>query len=579
MDDKRIVVGINSSGNMSSACLFMDGRIKYAIAEERVSRRKQDVSFPLKAIKYCCQAAGVDIHKVTDLFVGWNPRYYIHRSNATLGDAYQNRGKVAYLAMNELATLLDHDPKAIEPPITEIMQQLKTVKATWNIHFVDHHKAHLSNAYFQSGFDKADFMIADGFGEASSGFVGRVGPGKIESFGVNRTPHSLGLFYSTFTDFLGFRHNSEEWKIMALASLGNPRKYYDVIRRMLKVNGLTYEMDLSFFESYMFFTPQYYSPKMVELFGPPLQKGQELTSRHFDIVAAVQKVVEDVFFEILNNLHKKTGGKRLVLNGGVIMNSVMNGKIHERTPYKDIFIGGSPDDSGISIGSAFYGWSHVLKRKTLPARLKHNYFGKTYSGEAIEKELVRRKIGFSRVADPAKKAAELIRRKKIVAWFQGASEFGQRALGNRSILADPTYPDMKDLVNATIKYREGFRPFAPAVLKEKQRELFEMDGGQDAYFMERVFRFKKEWWRKVPSVVHYDGSGRLQTVDKDVNPLFHRLITEFHRLSGCPLVLNTSFNINGMPLVETPGDAIDCFYQSGLDALIMGDYLVEKTRA
>ena len=563
------ILGINCSGFHSSACLIVDGEIQYAICEERLSRVKQDKAFPLRAIKYCCDAANIRFSEITDAFVGWHPRFYISQSDNTLDDALQNRGKLSYLTLNELATLSN-------TPIEDVSQSLLTGNSNLKIHFVDHHKAHAANVFFHSGCNKADFLILDGFGEITCGISGVMDGDKIEVFRSYPTPHSLGLFYAAFTDFLGFKRHRDEWKVMALSSLGNPEKYYPFIRSLITVKGLEYEVDLRYFEYYLFFTPRFFSRKLCDVLGDPLPKGAEPSQRDCDIVAAVQRVVEETVFEMLNTLHSKTGNKNLALGGGFFMNSVLNGKVHECTPYKNVFLGGSPDDSGISIGSALYGLNYVLNEKTYPTHLTHNYFGRTYSDEEVLVELKRRKIRVSEVDHLPSTVAKLVRSKKIVGVFHGRSEFGQRALGNRSILADPTHADIKDIVNATIKCRESFRPFAPSILKERQSDVFEVDDNQTSYFMERVFRYRTGWKGKAPAVVHFDGTGRLQTVDKEVNPLFYEVIQEFEKLSGVPLVLNTSLNINGMPLVETPGDALDCFYQSGLDALVLHNYLVEK---
>jgi carbamoyltransferase len=530
---------------------------------------KQDKAFPLRAIKYCCDAANIPFSEITDIFVGWHPRFYISQSDKTLNDALQNRGKLSYLTLNELATLSNL-------PIEDVSQSLFTANSNQKIHFVDHHKAHVANVFFHSGFNQADFLILDGFGEITCGISGVTGGNTIDVFRSYPTPHSLGLFYAAFTDFLGFKPYSDEWKVMALSSLGNSEKYYPFIRSLIKVKGLDYEVDLSYFEYYLFFTPRFFSKKLCDVLGDPLPKGEEPSQRDCDIVAAVQRVVEETVFEMLNTLHGRTGNKNLALSGGFFMNSSLNGKVHEHTPYVNIFLGGSPDDSGISIGSSLYGLNYVLNDRIQPVHLKHNYFGRTYSDDEVLAELKRRKIRYSEVNHLPSTVARLVRSKKIVGFFQGKSEFGQRALGNRSILADPTYADIKDIVNATIKYRESFRPFAPSILKERQGDVFEVDGTQDSYFMEKVFRYRPNWKDKVPAVVHFDGTGRLQTVDKEVSPLFYEVIEEFEKLSGVPLLLNTSLNINGMPLVESPADALDCFYQSGLDALVLHNYLIEK---
>lgn len=564
-----VIIGINISGFHSSACLVIDGQVKAAITEERLSRIKRDKSFPKQSIKYCCKAAGIEFEDITDVYVGWNPATYMYRSDNTMNDALKDRGKLAYLALNELASMSDYNTLQIE-------QDIKTINSNIKIHFVNHHHAHLSNSFFTSGFESSDFFVADGFGENTTGLIGKINYEGIESFSNFRTPHSLGSFYSTFTQFLGFHPNGDEWKVMALASLGNPETLYDKVKKLVKVTDLEFELDLSYFEHYMFFTENYFSPKFIKEFGNPITKLEELTQYHYDLVAAVQKVAEDISIEILNNLHKKTQSKNIVVSGGFFMNSVLNGKVLDKTPYENIHIGGSPDDSGISIGAVLYGWVFDKNQKAILPKLDHNYFGMFYTDSEIIKELNKRKIKFTIVDDVEKYVAEKLREKNIVAWFQYKSEFGQRALGNRSILADPTFDDVKDRVNSSIKYREGFRPFAPSVLEERENEYFNITKGQNSYFMEKVFMFKDEYKDKLPGVVHFDGTGRLQTVSKNINPKYHRLISEFEKLSGFPIVLNTSFNINGMPLVETPADAIDCFYKSGIDYLVMSNIVIEK---
>lgn len=566
---RNIILGINISGFHSSACLIADGEIKAAITEERLSRIKRDKSFPKQSIKYCCKIAGLGVENISDVYVGWNPASYMYKSDNTIADALKDRGKMAYLALNELASMSDYNTLQIE-------QEIKTINSNIKIHFVNHHWAHLSNSFLSSGFSSSDFFVADGFGENTTGLLGNIDYQKINSFSDIRTPHSLGGFYSTFTEFLGFHPNGDEWKVMALASLGNPNTYYDKVRKLIKIDGLHFELDLSFFEHYLFFTEHYFSPKFVKEFGEPISKLEELTQYHYDLVASVQKVVEDVSVEILNNLHTKTGSKNIVVSGGFFMNSVLNGKILDKTAYANIYVGGSPDDSGISIGSALYGLVYDKKQTKKLPELDSNYYGGEFSNDDIKKELSKRKIRYTEISDIEEFVAKKIREKNIVAWFQGRSEFGQRALGNRSILADPTVEDVKDRVNTSIKYREGFRPFAPSVLEEKENEFFVIVKNQNSYFMEKVFLFKDMYKDKLPGVVHFDGSGRLQSVSKKTNPKYHKLISEFEKLSGYPIVLNTSFNINGMPLVETPSDALDCFYKSGIDYLVMNNIIVEK---
>ncbi len=565
----RYTLGINCSGFHSSACLLGDGRLLSAVCEERLSRVKRDKAFPHRAISYCCDAAGITFAQVSDAFMGWHPRHYLRKSNNMLQEALRARGKLSHVAVNELAAHGAED-------LTDVEHRLRSANSDLCIHFVDHHSAHLAHAFHGSAFPSADFMILDGFGEVTTGMCGHADVDRIDTLMKYPTPHSMGSFYSAFTDYMGFVPDNDEWKVMALSALGDPDVYYDRIRPLVRVDGVRFELDLSFFEHYIYFKDGYYSAKLVELLGPPLAPGVPPAQRECDIVAAVQRVAEETLFSLLGALHARTGSDALVVGGGFFMNSVLNGRLQANTPYSRVFIGGSPDDSGISIGSALYGAHNVLGMAPGGEPMCHNYFGRSYSNGEIRSELERRKIRHTRLDDSPAAGTRLIREGKILGWFQGGSEFGQRALGNRSILADPTRAEMKDAVNASVKYRESFRPFAPAVLAERQQEVLEIPVDETAHFMEKVFPIRPEWQARVPAVTHFDGSGRPQTVLPETNPRFHALISEFEKQTGVPLVLNTSFNVNGMPMVESPGDALDCFFACGLDALILGDFLVEK---
>ncbi|WP_185281830.1 carbamoyltransferase C-terminal domain-containing protein [Hymenobacter sp. NBH84] len=569
---EHVILGINCSGFHASACLLSpDGLVQVAIAEERLSRVKQDKSFPRRAITYCCAAAGRKITDVTDVFVGWNPAPYLAQPTLTTTEALRDRSQLAQLTLNELAALRT-DVRGVQQTL------LGELGNTTRLHYVDHHQAHLANALRQSGFGgEADFLVADGFGETTTGLLGTVQGGTVRELAANRTPHSLGLFYAAFTDFLGFRPNSDEWKVMALAARGNWRTYYQLLRPLITVEGLHYEIDLRYFEFFLFFTPRYYSPKLEALLGPALPTGAPLTQREYDIVAAVQRITEEVVFELLTNLHAQTGQRRLVLGGGVLMNSVLNGKLRSHTPYQEIFIGGTPDDTGISLGSALYGFQQLTGNPPGTGKAaRHNFFGRAYMEEEIAAELHRCRLPHQRPTDVVAATADLLAAGQVVGWFQGASELGQRALGHRSILADPTLPDMQARVNASVKHREAFRPFAPAVPEERQDEFFELPAGETSYFMERVFPLRPEARLRLPAVTHDDGTGRLQTVRAADNALFHQLLLAFEQRRGVPVLLNTSFNVNGMPLVESPADALDCYFQSGLDALVLGPFLLRK---
>lgn len=340
-----VILGLNISGFHSSACLVIDGEIKCAVTEERITRIKQDKSFPINAIKYCCAVAKIDPGSITDIYIGWNPAKYMYKSDGALNEALKERGKLAYLSLNELSALNTEQTISID-------QQIRTLNSKWRIHYVDHHFAHLSNSFLMSNFESSDFIVADGFGENTSGCVGNVNLNQIDVLNNFNSPHSLGSFYSTFTEYLGFKPNGDEWKVMALASLGNPDVYYEQIKDLVRVSGINFELDLSYFEHYLFFTENYYSEKLVQKFGETIKRQEELTQHHYDLVASVQKVSEETVLELLCNLHGKTKSKNIVASGGFFMNSVLNGKIQSETPYENIYIGGSPDDSGISIGSA-----------------------------------------------------------------------------------------------------------------------------------------------------------------------------------------------------------------------------------
>jgi len=564
--NNRYVIGLNCSGFISSACLVKDGVVVSAICEERISRLKRDKNFPVKAIKYVCDSEKISLKQVDKILIGWNPRFYLQKSDNMLNDAFKDRGKIAYLSLNELATLNQENiPNTIE-------QKLIYEDHTINIEYVDHHKAHLSNGYALSGFKNSDFLILDGFGENTTGMCGTIEEGKIDVYEKYSSPHSMGSFYSTFTDFLNFRPNSDEWKVMALSPMGDKNVYYEQVKNMVKVDGLKFELDLSYFEHFLFFTKNYYSEKFLKEFKEIGEK-TTLTKQHYDLVASCQKVSEEVVLKILNNLHKKTKNKNLILGGGFFMNSLLNGKILDNTPYENLQIGGSPDDSGISIGAAMYEAIKTGQNKYL--KVKNNYFGIEYSESEIEKELKKRKLKYKKSNNIFKEAAEAINDGKIIGWFQGKSEFGQRALGNRSILANPSLKTIKDSINKSIKYREKFRPFAPSVLKSHQDKIFKSAVANDSYFMERVLEYKDGWDKKLPGTDHFK-TGRLQTVDEQENERYYKLINEFYKISGIPCVLNTSFNVNGMPMVESPADAISCFFNSGIDYLVLGDFILEK---
>jgi carbamoyltransferase len=446
------------------------------------------------------------------------------------------------------------------------------------ITYVDHYLAHIGNAAFLSPYETCAVLVLDGRGERQTSLMARVHGVNIEVLQETNFPHSLGLVYGAVTQYLGFRPDSDEWKVMALAAYADPNnRFLEPMRRLVRVqdNG-TFRVALEYFEYYNFTHPKLYSDQFVATFGPPRDPEDPIEKRHEEVAAALQQAFEETVTQLLHQLHRRTALDRLVVSGGCFMNSVFNGKITQATPFKECHITSCPDDSGTSIGAALY--LHALRTgQRPPTPPAHNYWGLGFTDEECRRVVERFKLPNTQgVADPAQRAADDLAAGLLVGWFQGRAEFGQRALGNRSILADPRRAEVKAAVNAAVKYRESFRPFAPAVLAERVADYFDCPTATEVPFMERVLPFRKERRAEVPAVVHVDGSGRLQTVDGAASPRFRRLIEHFAAITGVPIVLNTSFNLNAEPIVNSPEDAIRTFYSCGLDVLYLGDIRIAK---
>jgi carbamoyltransferase len=376
---------------------------------------------------------------------------------------------------------------------------------------------------------------------------------------------------------LGFKPQNDEWKLMGASSYGDPKRYLGKIRQLVNLNNNGFELDLTYFNFYQFHRPNRFTTKLSKLLGiKPNVSGVPLKDYYYDLAASVQVVFEDIYIHLLRLLKKKTNLDKVVISGGCALNCVANGKILNATGFKKIFVPPFPDDSGCSIGAAFYVHNQLMNKKK-KFYLRTNYLGPAYSDLEIERILIDYKINYKKSKNITKEVANLISEGKIIGWFQGGIEFGDRALGNRSILADPRDSTMKDKVNKNVKYREEFRPFAPAILAEQVNEYFEK--ADYTPFMEKTYIIKKNQRKKIPAVVHVDGSGRLQTVSKDINPIFYKLISEFEKISKIPIILNTSFNLKGEPIVCSPVDAIRTFFSSGLDYLTLGSFLIKKNES
>ena len=572
------ILGLNAYHGDSSACIFKDGELIAATEEERIRRIKHWAGFPSESIKFCLKEAGIEISDVDYITISRDPSANIYKkithslknlvSFKTLKDRLANTKKIGSVK-EELSKALGVD--------------ISKIKA--EVYNVEHHRSHMASAFFASPFEESAILSIDGFGDFTSTMIG-VGKGnKIEVLDSVIYPHSMGIFYTAFTQFLGFDKYGDEYKVMGLSPYGNAtmvEKLKDVV--IFKDNGL-FELNTRYFKhakegvqmSWEDGEPHIepiFSDYLVEKFGKPRKKGEELTQYHKDLAASIQRITEEMIFHILNHLQKKTGLKNICIAGGVAQNSVANGKVLENTSFENLYIPPAAHDAGTAIGSALWLYNQVLDKPRIEPMM-HSYFGAKFSDDEIEEYLKSKNIPYEKLSDEElyNKVTDCLINAGVVGWFQGRAEFGPRALGHRSILADPTRDDAKELLNLKIKRREPFRPFAPSILKEFTGEYFEKV--DDVPFMEKVFQIKEEKRAKIPAVTHVDGSGRLQTVDKNVEPRYYALIETFYKKSGIPILLNTSFNENE-PIVNTPQEAYACFARTKMDMLVMGNIVVTK---
>ena len=574
-----IILGINAYHADASAAILVDGKLVAAIEEERFRRVKHWAGFPELAIKFCLKEAGIGFEEVDYFAIGRDPKakllnkiMFLARnaggSISAISNRVKNSKKVASL-QNELSAISGLAADKFIPKIKQI----------------EHHRSHLASAFFASGFDEAACVSIDGSGDFTTTMIA-VGRGNdIQVIDSLDFPHSLGLFYTAFTQLLGFPHYGDEYKVMGMAPYGEP-KYLDKLEKViqLKKNGL-FQLDLSFFrratkgivsygDDHIPVVEAIFNEKMIGLFGPARKKEEPLNQYHKDLAASVQRITEQAIFHILGSAQKKTGLDNLCLAGGVAQNSVANGKIKTNTFFQKVYIPSAGHDAGISIGAALYQYNQVLKQERIPI-IQSAYTGSHFTNTEIKDLLVAKDIHFCELRDEIlyDKVTDCLINGGVVGWFSGRSEFGPRALGGRSIIADPRRADAKEILNLKIKRRESFRPFAPSILKEYVGEYFEVT--DEVPFMEKVFRIKESKRVQIPAVTHVDGTGRLQTVDKKVSPRYYNLIEIFRRKTGIPILLNTSFNENE-PIVNSPEDALRCFLRTKMDMLVMENILVVR---
>lgn len=574
-DDDMIILGINAYHGDASAAIIVDGKLIAAVEEERFTRIKHTAGFPANAIRYCLETAGVTIREVDHIAIPRNPRarlvrklLYAARLPRFAVDRVRALGRFGRIK-DELARTLEVDPAVIRA----------------QFHRVEHHRAHLASAFFVSPFEKAAVLSLDGLGDFASGMWG-VGEGnRIRVLGSVAFPHSVGMYYTALTQYLGFWKFGDEYKVMGLAAYGEP-EYLDEFRDMLQTyQGLGYKMDLRYFihhiegptmtwESGSPELGRLYSDYMEERLGPARSPGMEIERRHENIAATLQKRLEEVVFHLWNALHRRVPLDALSYAGGVAFNCVANGQIFDVSPFRDIYIQPAAGDAGLAVGAVFYVWHQVLGQ----ARdfvMDHAYWGPGFSDESIRCTLERHHLPYRQLDEDAlvQETAQHIADGKVVGWFQGRTEWGPRALGNRSIVVDPRRKDMRDILNRRIKHREPFRPFAPSILEEYTGEYFEKD--YPSPFMLLTYNVRPEKRDEIPAPTHVDGTGRLQTVSKEVNPRYWKLINAFRQITGVPVVLNTSFNENE-PIVCTPEEAVQTFLRTKMDVLVMGRYIVTR---
>jgi len=563
-------LGISCYYHDSAAAVLKDGNVISAVEEERFSRIKFDDGFPKHAINWCLEEAGISAENIDSIAFYDKPVLKFER----LLDNY------IAVAPRGLYSFLDVIPKWIHKRLwikNEINKHLNGFKG--KIIFPEHHISHAAHTFFTSPFDEAAILTIDGVGEWSTTTFGIGKNNNIKLINDIRWPHSVGLFYSAFTYFLGFKVNEGEYKLMGLSSYGKPKYYDKILNELIDVkNDGSIQLNMKYFtftyDKYM--TNQNFS----EIFGISPRKHDERAEQvHYDIGASAQLVLEDILLKMVNHVHKKTKMKNLCLGGGVALNGVANYRILKEGPFENLHIPPSPGDAGSAVGAAQYLYYCHTKNKrviqTSTERIKNNiYVGPEYSNNEIKAFLDKNKITYEFLEREQllKNTAKLISDRNIVGWYQGKMEWGPRALGNRSILADPRDRKMKDVLNEKIKHRESFRPFAPSILEEHISEYFDID--RPSPYMLLVANVKKP--DKIPAVTHVDGTGRLQSVSKHVNSLYYDLINEFYKLTSVPVIINTSMNVMGEPIVNTPEQAHNMILKTDMDYIVMGNYLISR---
>ena len=572
------ILGINAFHGDSSACLIKDGVVVCATEEERIRRIKHWAGFPSEAIKFCLNDEGITIDMIDHITISRNPKINLQK-------------KILYIFKNPLSILSSLQRFINSKKVVSIKKELELIfeipsnKIKAKIHNIEHHRSHIGSSFFASSFKNAAILSIDGFGDFTSTMTALGSENKFKILNEINYPHSLGIFYTTVTQFLGFPNYGDEYKVMGLAPYGNP-KYLKELEKIIYItdNG-SFKLNKKFFKHFnegvdmdwdggnskieSLFTKEWEN-----LFGRSRNINEEIEKWHIDLACSVQRHTEKIMFHILNDLYEKTKCENLCISGGVAQNSVVNGKILENTPFKNLYVPSAGNDAGTSIGSAMYLHNQILGNNRMP-EITTAFFGYKTTHAKIIKLLNSQNIKFLKVTEENlyKIVVDKIISGGVIGWFQGRAEFGPRALGHRSIIVDPRRKDAKDLLNDKIKRRESFRPFAPSILKEHISDYFIQNS--HVPFMEKVYEIKENKYDEIPAVTHVDGTGRLQSVDSKVSPKYYNLINEFYKRTGTPILLNTSFNENE-PIVNKPEEALDCFLRTEMDMLVMENIIIER---
>jgi carbamoyltransferase len=631
------ILGINAYHGDAAAAIVKDGELIAAVEEERFNRIKHCAGFPLGSIRYCLKAAGIKVEDLDHVGISRDPSAHLHRKvlfatrravrgianfEYRISDLVESEGaaesgasvlpvsrgtqksKLKILNSRFVDEIRNSKSGNGKEFLRQVVDRLgnaarvrdlrddlaKALGVSKNslraqFHNIEHHRAHLASSFYVSPFERAALLSIDGFGDFISTMWAQGEGNSIEVLGQVEYPHSTGVLYTATTQFLGFPHYGDEGKVMGLAPYGGPR-YLEEFRDIIRTDeGGRFHLNLDYFRHHSEgvnmtwdngspVIEPIFSNQFAQTFGPPRQPGTQLTQREHDVACSLQRRLEEVGFHLLRHLHHQTGHTDLGLSGGVAYNSVMNGKILLNTPFRRVFVQPAAGDSGTALGVCYQIYNQILNQPR-GSSIEGAYYGPEFTNAEIRAELERNNLTFESYAneDLTKRAARDIAGGLVVGWFQGRMEFGPRALGNRSIMVDPRRAQMKDILNDRIKKREPFRPFAPSILEEHVDEYFEQSHPAPTMLM--VYQVRPERRAEIPAVTHVDGSGRLQTVSRALNPLYYQLISDFYELSGVPVVLNTSFNENE-PIVCTPRHAIDCFLKTRIDVLYLGNQAVRR---